>query len=257
MLVVQEFFLLLTISVVSVSGGWWRGGCWCALCFRAASLRRAQRFPWLQHFPASSSKPTARCSRAPQLSWWDLCKCVFKKGRKEKEGDAAEATPQLEKKEGEEVLQEPEQVLSSKSSMKTMVKEASATAVQGGLCRSRYSCYGGCHTGTDGCALKEAAGHGKLMWFCRYRSLWRTCAKLVCFWWTVKKTHTGDVLDGLYPMGGTLKCSRKRVWEGWAAVTKINLYELDTNWIPHPPAPFGRKEVEDTGVPIISGFNWQ
>lgn len=150
------------------------------------------------------------------------------------------------------MLQEPEQVVSPQSLMKTMVKEA-ATAVQGGLCWSRPSFCGRCYTGTDRCALKEAADHGKLMWFCRYRSLRRTCAKPVCFWWTVKKAHTGDVLDGLNPMGGTLKCSRKRVWEGWAAVTKINFYELATNRIPHPPATFGRKEVEDTGVTFSLG----
>lgn len=167
----------------------------------------------------------------------------------EREGDAAEAVPQSEKKDV------PEQVFSSKSLKNpffTIVKKATA-AVQRGLCWTRYSNSGGSHTGTGRCALKEAADHGELTWSLRYWNLWRTCAKAAYFWWTMEKTHTGAVYEGLYPMGLTPQCSRQRLWERWTAAAKINFYELAANQIPHPPAPFGTKEVEDTGVKFSLG----
>lgn len=116
-LVVQELFILLTVSVLSVSSGWRGGGCWGAVCCRAASLRRGQGLPWFQQLPASSSKHMQ--GAAEPLSWaggTSVHTCLRKAEKcqnqvEEKEGDAAEAAPQSGRKEGEEVPQEPELML--------------------------------------------------------------------------------------------------------------------------------------------------
>lgn len=68
-----------------------------------------------------------------------------------------------------------------------------------------------------------------------------------------KKPTLEQFMKDCIPWEWPPQCSRQRLWEGQTAAAKINFYELAANQIPHPPAPFGTKEVEDTGVKFSLG----